>query len=312
MSTPARFGRLARLYRWMEYASFGRWLERCRYLRLDEMRPAQQALVYGDGDGRFLARLACAAPQMTITAIDASARMLRKAERRLAGTKSGDARPGGRVSLHQADAIREAPPGATKYDLIVSHFFLDCFNDEEIAALLKNVAAVASDGAVWIISDFAVPKGRVSGAAGRIVIACLYLGFRLLTGLRTRRLPDYAPRMREAGWVREDGKQLLRGLLASERWRLDVRAAHNNSLGRMTREQREEDAGTPNGMTEAQKLLLATDAAPIRAGGIPATPPDVFPDPFPPLGPDPDEPDLPAPDPDPDPLDPGPRPLPVN
>jgi hypothetical protein len=47
-------------------------------------------------------------------------------------------------------------------------------------------------------------------------------------------------------------------------------------------------------------------------GGIPGTPPDILPDPFPPLDPEPDGPDLPEPDPDPDPLDPEPRPAPVN
>jgi hypothetical protein len=41
----------------------------------------------------------------------------------------------------------------------------------------------------------------------------------LLTGLRTRRLPDHGRVMREAGWSLEDRRTLLEGLLISERWR---------------------------------------------------------------------------------------------
>jgi hypothetical protein len=45
-----------------------------------------------------------------------------------------------------------------------------------------------------------------------------------LTGLRTRRLPDHGHVMRKAGWVLEDKRQLLLGLLASERWHRSVRS----------------------------------------------------------------------------------------
>jgi hypothetical protein len=53
---------------------------------------------------------------------------------------------------------------------------------------------------------------------GRLVVGGLYLAFGLLTGLRTRRLPDHGRVMRESGWRLEDRRTLLLGLLASERW----------------------------------------------------------------------------------------------
>src|SRR6185437_1080687 len=54
--TP-KFDRLARVYRWMEWLSFGPYLSRCRRAFLPQLRDARRALVLGDGDGRFTAAL---------------------------------------------------------------------------------------------------------------------------------------------------------------------------------------------------------------------------------------------------------------
>ncbi|HZD45679.1 MAG TPA: class I SAM-dependent methyltransferase [Acidobacteriaceae bacterium] len=211
MSRPARFGRLAHIYRWMEYFSFGLYLQRCRMLRIAEFPACRRALVYGDGDGRFLAELVRSAREMRIVAVDASSEMLRQAMKR----RPSEAR------LVQADALAcevSAFPEAP-FDLIVSHFFLDCFDEEELSTLLARVNAAVGEDAVWVVSDFAIPPQPVARQLGRLVVGGLYLAFGLLTGLRTRRLPDHGRVMRECGWRLEDRRTLLLGLLASERWR---------------------------------------------------------------------------------------------
>jgi ubiquinone/menaquinone biosynthesis C-methylase UbiE len=213
MNRPARFDRVARAYRWMEYFSFGCYLMQCRMLRIADTTACRRAVVYGDGDGRFLAELVQRAPEMRIAAVDASSEMLRQAAKRLPSEA--------RVRPVQADALaceaaafQEAP-----FDLIVSHFFLDCFDDEELAMLAAHVNAAAGEGAVWVVSDFAIPQPPVARQLGRIVVSGLYLAFGLLTGLRTRRLPDHGRVMRDSGWRLEDRRTLLLGLLVSERWR---------------------------------------------------------------------------------------------
>jgi ubiquinone/menaquinone biosynthesis C-methylase UbiE len=218
MSVPARFGRLARIYRWMEYLSFGPYLQQCRVLRLREMASCRRALVYGDGDGRFLAELVrrvpqIRVPQIQVAAVDGSEEMLRRAAQRLPSSAP--------VRLVQADALayEAAALPEAPFDLIVSHFFLDCFDEEDLATLLMRVNAASSEGAVWVVSDFAVPQRPVARQAGWLVVSGLYLVFGLLTGLRTRRLPDHGRVMGEAGWSLDDRRTLLQGLLISERWR---------------------------------------------------------------------------------------------
>jgi SAM-dependent methyltransferase len=213
MTAPASFDRLSRAYRWMEYFSFGPYLMQCRMLRIAEMATCRRALVYGDGDGRFLAELVRRAPQIRATAVDASSKMFRRLAHRLPSEAQ--------VRLVHADALECEPaklPDAP-FDLVVSHFFLDCFNEAEIASLVAHVNVAVETKALWVVSDFAIPQRKPARLLGTLIVRGLYLAFGLLTGLRTRRLPDYARVMRAAGWVLEDRQELLLGLLVSERWR---------------------------------------------------------------------------------------------
>jgi SAM-dependent methyltransferase len=210
MRKIARFDSLARLYFWMEYFSFGPYLQRCRCMRLGELRGRKRALVYGDGDGRFLRELTRVAPALQITTVDASDAMLRRARQRVSANAS--------VQWVHADARQWEPP-RNRLDLIVSHFFLDCFDEDEIAGIVQRVNAAAADDAVWVVSEFAIPAGPFAGWAGRLIVSALYLAFGWMTGLTVRQLPEYSRVLKNAGWQLEDRRQLLRGLLVSEVWR---------------------------------------------------------------------------------------------
>ena len=113
--------RIARCYRWLEYAGFGRALEHRRNAFLAYVADARRVLVLGDGDGRALAALLRAAPHARIDYVDLSARMLE-----LARGRAGDLRV-----VYRRDDARTTPLPAAEYDLIVTHFFLDCFDEAE-------------------------------------------------------------------------------------------------------------------------------------------------------------------------------------
>jgi ubiquinone/menaquinone biosynthesis C-methylase UbiE len=196
----------------MEYFSFGPYLQQCRTLRINEMASCRRALVYGDGDGRFLSQLSQRFPDIQVATLDASREMLRRAAQRLPS--------GAHVRLVQADALEYDPSDLPEapLDLIVTHFFLDCFNEAEIMSLLSRVNRAAQERALWVVSEFAIPQRNPARLAGKLIVHALYLAFGFLTRLRPRRLPDYGRVMRDAGWELEDRRKLLLGVLVSERW----------------------------------------------------------------------------------------------
>ena len=218
MKKLADFDHLAALYRWMEYFSFGPMLQRCRCAHLDRTAGARNALVLGDGDGRFTRSLLTRNPSVRIHAIDGSPAMLRALLRR-AG------RDAGRVTAEQADLRewtsrrdRQQPGEHPGYDLIVSHFFLDCLTTEEVRALAATVRAATAPGSMWLISEFRIPPKGFRKLIAVPLVAILYCCFAMLTGLEVRSLPDHAAALQSAGFTRATQRKLLFGLLVSEEW----------------------------------------------------------------------------------------------
>ena len=208
---------IARLYRWIEYAAFGNALQRRRAAFLGNVSGARRVLALGDGDGRALVALLHAAPAARVDYVDASARMLELARAR-AGTNCADA---DRVEFRQADA-RVMPLDENAYDLIVTHFFLDCLSTREIQALASRLRQDAAPSALWLVSEFAVPSNVFGRLVARPLVAALYLVFGQLTGLNLRSLPDHPTALKAAGFALDKRRTRLGGLLASELWRAQL------------------------------------------------------------------------------------------
>ena len=213
--SEANFDRVARPYRWLEYMSFGPWLARCRSAQLTRLTGARHALLLGDGDGRFLARLLAANPTLTADVVDCSHAMLTLLDRRLHKSEFRQ-----RVRLHHADALHWIP--TRSYDLIVSHFFLDCFFSCQLEQLFDSVLPHALPGAHWVISEFAIPCNPFAAWFARGIIRWLYRAFGWTTGLRVRALPDYAASLHRRGLTLGQEQSFLAGLLRSQLWTLPI------------------------------------------------------------------------------------------
>jgi SAM-dependent methyltransferase len=205
------FDRIARPYRWLEYFSFGPMLERCRFYRLSQLADSRRALVLGDGDGRFLARLLRKNSRILIDSVDLSPEMLQVLCGRVADASAQD-----RVTVHCANASEFIPTAA--YDLVVTHFFLDCFTTDELRVLASRIRCCLTPNASWVLSEFATPSGPMSLPA-RFIVWALYAAFGLVTGLEVRRLPDYSAALSGAGLLLSERRHWLGGLVVSELWK---------------------------------------------------------------------------------------------
>jgi ubiquinone/menaquinone biosynthesis C-methylase UbiE len=209
------FDHMARIYRWAEYASLGPVLQRARTHFLPELRECRRAVVLGDGDGRFLARLMAQNPAMQAVAVDTSAVMLELLHKNCAHAATDtDAR----LTLLRASALQTKP--APETDLIVTHFFLDCLTQVEVDALTESYAATLKPGTMWLVSDFALPHITWLRPFAAAYIRALYFAFRLLTGLRVTQLPNTQKALQRAGFARIASKEFINGLIFTELWRL--------------------------------------------------------------------------------------------
>ena len=205
------FDRLARHYSWMEAVLAGRKLHECRIAFLDEARTAQRILLVGEGHGRFLAEVCRVNPAASITCVDESPEMLRVAKERVTD--------GGPIENVRFEAVPILQfETADRFDLIATHFFLDCFEGEELERVVAKLAGLLPPGGRWIISDFHVPERGWRWLRARVVLALAYAFFRATVRLPARRLVDPSRMLAANGLRRLQRKESNYGLLYAELW----------------------------------------------------------------------------------------------
>jgi ubiquinone/menaquinone biosynthesis C-methylase UbiE len=212
------FDALAPWYRTLEWIAFGDDLQRCRTACLCEIASPQRVLVVGEGNGRFLCELLRVHPGVEVDCIDASQRMLQLARERLERELPEAVQ---RVRFLQHDLTSWSPP-EHHYDLVATHFFLDCFAEAQLAAIVGKLALAATENANWLLVDFCVPAKGFARFHARAWLAIMYQFFRLTAGIAARQLIDPTPFMRGERFALARQHSFRRGMLKSEMWRRNL------------------------------------------------------------------------------------------
>lgn len=207
------FDPLARHYRWIECISAGDLLQRCRTALLSEIPPPKTILNLGEGNGRFLAECHKRFPSADVLCLDSSAKMLSLARQRLQRSDSNTER----IQFTCADVLDWSAP-KEKFDLIVTHFVLDCFPPEQLEKVVAKLADATAANAQWLLSDFRTAGSGLRGVRSRLILWMLYRFFRSTTGLPASRLtaPDGA--LERSGFVLQKRRTLDWDLLHSDLW----------------------------------------------------------------------------------------------
>ena len=190
------FDTLAPWYRCLEWIAFGDQLQRCRIACLDEIPPPRRALIVGEGNGRFLFELLRRHWAVEVDCVDSSARMLHLARTRL--QKESPAFLKHVHFLHED--ILSWKPTEQHYDLIVTHFVLDCFPQAHLAEIIRKLSHAATEGAIWLLADFCIPEKGAARWRARVWLAVMYLFFRLTTGIQASELIDPTALMQAASF----------------------------------------------------------------------------------------------------------------
>lgn len=203
------FDRVAASYRCLETIVFRNQLQQARLAFVRELAPPRRVLIVGEGNGRFLAELLQVHPGVPVDCLELSPRMIELA-RRAAGRSQ--------VTFIQTDARTFALP-ANSYDLIVTHFLLDCFAEETLAPLIPRFADAATPDAQWLVADFCYPARGWHLLWARFLIAAMYFLFRAVVRIEARQLVDYRPLLRGQGFECTNELISPNEMIRSELWR---------------------------------------------------------------------------------------------
>jgi ubiquinone/menaquinone biosynthesis C-methylase UbiE len=208
------FDAIAPWYRTLEWIAFGGDLQRCRIACLKEIAAPRRALIAGEGNGRFLCELLRRHPGVEVDCIDASQRMLQLAQNRLERELPDRVQS---VRFLQCDLTSWSPP-EHHYDLLVTHFFLDCFAEAQLAGIVRKLARAATENANWLLADFCVPSEGTTRLRAQALLAVMYQFFRLTAAIGARHLVDPSPSLLSEGFTLAARHSFRKGMLKSEMW----------------------------------------------------------------------------------------------
>ena len=210
---PKGFDTLAPHYDWMELLLAGGLLQRARVSLMDAVSGGRILLV-GEGHGRFLLPLGKLLPDARITCVDSSKGMLEVAIRRVERqNRDGLAR----IEWIHAE-LPEWTPLAGGYDLIVTNFFLDCFEGNRWKQVVGCLSAGALENGRWLVTDFALPSGPLTRPAAKTCLWLMYRFFRATTCLQAQALESPDPLLASHGFVKTKSRIGLGGFVSSQLW----------------------------------------------------------------------------------------------
>ena len=202
------FDSIASVYGTLERLCAGRLLHRCRTHHLSSIDPPQNILLLGEGHGRFLGICERHFPAARITVVESSESMI-------ATTRSKQ--PLTNAHFIHKDVLEWQPDNGS-FDLIVTHFVLDCFSGTELSSVIRTLSQAAAQDAQWLIADFEIPNTTIARIRARLIVWLLYRFFRTLTRINASQLisPDLG--LTDAGFALRQRATFDWGLLKSELW----------------------------------------------------------------------------------------------
>ena len=208
------FDAVAPWYRTLETLAFGHTLQDARVAFVDEIGSPRRALIVGEGNGRFLGALLERHPLIRIDCVDSSGRMLDLARQHVLETNPNEIR---RVAFLRDDVMSWAPH--ERYDLIVTHFVLDCFSTQHVGLIVAKLAQAAAPNAIWLLADFRIPGAGFAHGHARAWLAVMHWFFRCVAGIEAQELVDPSPFLLVEGFTLGRQNLFRLGMVKSELWR---------------------------------------------------------------------------------------------
>jgi tRNA (cmo5U34)-methyltransferase len=184
MNALARgFNRLAPMYDSLALLVIGKGIRTSQLYFLNHLKEKKELLILGGGTGWILPFILKLNPNLHIDYIDVSSNMIDKAK--VNATES--------LNVRFIEGTEGSIPNK-KYDCVITNFYLDLFNDEQLNLVIKKIKGSLTSNSCWIATDFVSNKKW-----HKAMLWIMYKFFSFATGLKTSALPAWEVGLKHAG-----------------------------------------------------------------------------------------------------------------
>ncbi len=166
------FNRIASIYDFLKKLIFKDQLDKAATYFINQIPEEAQILIIGGGSGQLLPYFHST---QRITYVEASEKMSLLAKKRAFSAE---------IEFKTTDILNFSP--GHRFDVVITPFFLDCFDDQYIARIFSHINHMLKNGGLWLHSDF-YPQNKQQ----QYLVRFMYFCFRISTGLKVSKVPNF-------------------------------------------------------------------------------------------------------------------------
>lgn len=176
MKSHKRFDKLSVIYDLLVNIVFVRAIQKSQIALIKRVENAHEWLILGGGTGWILDEIFKIHPDVKITYVEASQKMISKARRK---------EPQGQVN-YVLGSIDQIPP-EKNYDVVMTAFFWDMFSTKKAVRMKQSIDQKIKNDAIWLLADFK----NTDIWWQEILIKVMYWFFRSTCHIEASELPDF-------------------------------------------------------------------------------------------------------------------------
>jgi ubiquinone/menaquinone biosynthesis C-methylase UbiE len=196
-------------------SSFNR-INKSQLAFLSHLSTQKTALVLGGGTGYFLQKVLEQNEVIHITYVDASAKMIEYAKKRIEKNRAEDL-------IRVAFICKSVDDFEWRtYDLIICNYFLDLFDNAFVKMLAEKFKKHLNAEGLLYVTDFLIPEANVFLKwCTKMGLKVLYAFFRWIANLSTNQLPEIERLLKDQGFFVSDSKYYLSRILMCRLYKTD-------------------------------------------------------------------------------------------
>jgi ubiquinone/menaquinone biosynthesis C-methylase UbiE len=200
--TKQTFNHIARWYDIVAQVVFFGAIKKSQINNLQSLDTAKSVLVIGGGTGWIINEIWQQNPNIYITYIDQSSKMIQMAQRR---SLEGD------VIFHNKDYLDTVTDQT--YDTIICNFFLDVFTEKDLETVVQKMKRQLNPDGKILFTDFVAGKNH--HLIKRSLIKTMYWFFKCTNALSNTTLPNYHTAFLRANLDYTDEKKYYYNMISS-------------------------------------------------------------------------------------------------
>lgn len=178
------FDRIALIYDSLSKLIFQKSIFQSQLTHLNKIPTHANILIIGGGTGLILNEILSKKPEVQITYIELSKKMLKLSQNRLDSLNAQKVR-----FIHGDEKIILGFEPYT-FDIIITNFFLDVFSSQKLLDVMQLLNGVLVENGLWINTDFVMSVTTGFEVWKKWLIKFMYLFFNIFCNLEGKELLD--------------------------------------------------------------------------------------------------------------------------